>query len=138
MKTSLNRFLVLLLALIIPVSCFAAGNGEHFQIYAFVISILNVVLEITSVICIKQYFLLGDRNQTNFQIFNLVFGIIFYLIALTFLVDQKSFYVGFSDLSASQCISKFFFGNGIYSWLQWLVIVAMGFNIIYIKKYRDS
>jgi hypothetical protein len=137
MNTLLNRTLILLLALLIPVSCFAA-NGEHFRFYAVIIKWLNVALYITSAISIKQYFFLGDKNQTNFQIFNLIFGVVFYIIALSFLIEAKSFYVGFEHLSASQCISRFYFDNGIYSLLHWMVIVAMVFNILYIRKYHDA
>ncbi len=139
MKQMLSLFPVLLLAVLVPGECYAAAvNRGNFSTYAHIISYTNVALEITSVICIKQFFFPGESNKIAFQIFNLIFGILFYIVALNFLVSAKQFYVGFETLSASQCITKFFFGMGIYSVLQWLVIVGMVINIIYIKKYRDA
>jgi len=138
MRISLTRFLLFLFILFLPVCCFAAAGSSHFRVYAVIFSWLNVALEITSVICIKQYFFLGDKNQTNFQIFNLIFAVLFYCVAISFLVENKAFYKGFEQLSTSQCISKFFFRNGFYSWLQWLVLAGMFFNVLYIRKYHDA
>ena len=139
MNNSVKRSLICLLVILIPVSCFArVVSDSSFLSFARVISLANVALEITSVICIKQYFFLGDRNRTNFQIFNLIFGIVFYFIALTFLVEEKTFYVGMEQMNTAGCLKKFFFGDGIYSVLQWLVITGMVFNVIYIRKYHDA
>jgi len=139
MKQVISLFVIVLVAVFIPATCFAVAiNRGNFSTYAHIISYVNVALEITSVICIKQFFFLGDSNKIAFQVFNLIFGVVFYTIALNFLVNAKPFYVGFETLSDSQAISKFFFGMGIYSALQWLVIAGMIINIIYIKKYRDA
>ena len=137
-KIEIKSFAFILL-LLLPVTSFAAvlKDGD-FHTYAVIISWANVVLYISSAICIKQYFFLGSRNQTNFQIFNLIFGILFYALALAFLVNQRSFYVGFEQLSQGGCIKKFFIGDGIYSWLQWMVLTALLINILYISKYHDK
>ena len=139
MNNSAKRSLIFLFIAFVPASCFAAGvSDSSFLSVARVISLANVALEITSAVSIKQYFFLGDKNRTNFHIFNLIFGLVFYAIALTFLVGEKSFYVGMEQLSTAGCIKKFFFGDGIYSLLQWLVITGMVFNVIYIRKYHDA
>lgn len=138
MKNSLKRSLICLLVILLPYSCFAALTNGGFEYFALVISVFNKVLMFTSAICIKQYFFLGDRNQTKFQVINLIFAVVFYIVALSFLISEKSFYLGFEQLSAAGCIRKFFFGDGIYSWLQWIVITGMVFNVIYIRKYHDA
>ena len=138
-RNNVKRSLIFFWVVLLPMPCFAALiNNDNFHYYAQTIAYANFALEITSAICIKEFFFLGGRNRTNFQVFNLFFGIVFYIVALFFLINEKSFYVGFAQLSDLQCISKFFFDLGIYSWLQWLVVFAIVINVIYIWRYHDA
>ena len=129
--------MIFLSLLILPLSCFAVEQNSFFHTGAVLISWINYVLVITSLISIKQFFWPGD-NKTVFHVFNLIFIIVFYLISLNFLIDNKANYDGYANLSPLACILKVFFSFDFYSILQLIVLFAFVINIIYIAKYRKG
>ena len=137
MKRKYKGLLFFLSLLVLPVSCFAVEKNSFFQFGAQLITWINYVLVITSLISIKQFFWPGD-NKTVFHIFNMIFIIIFYLISLRFLIDNKTHYDGYENLSPIECIIKVFFSFDFYSILQLLVLFAFVINIIYIIKFRKG
>lgn len=98
------------------------------------IAFFNLLLLVTSIVSIKQFFWHGDHNHSPFQLFNLLFTVIFYAISLRFLVVHKDYFDGYENLSAWQCIQKHFTATEFYSILKRLIVVAFVLNIIYLIR----
>jgi len=127
----------LTLLLVLPISCFAVEQTSFFHFGAEVLTYVNYVVVITSLISIRQFFWPGN-NRTVFHIFNLIFIVLFYLISLSFLIRNKRFYEGYENLSPLSCIFKVFFSFDFYSILQLIVLFAFFINIIYIIRNRKG
>lgn len=130
------------LTMLLPVVCLAAGeNAKHIHFYAEVLSFVNLALLVTSIICVKQFFIPGDENRTPFQLFNLLFILLFYAVSLSFLVRNKEYYIGFEQLSPQACIKKIFFDKeDIWAIVkQWFIVFTFFINILYISKnWKDQ
>lgn len=133
----LNKRVFFLLALItLPFYCQASmlmSSGVH--TIAKIMALLNFVVLINSVISMKQFFFPGDINRTVYQIGNIVLIVLFYFVSLSFLFSNKEYYDGYEQLDNVDCIRKVFLSLDIYSVMQWVIILALVINIIYIKKY---
>lgn len=106
------------------------------QTRAEVISFLNLALFGTAAISIKQFFWPGDNNTLPFQVFNMVFAILFYSISLPFLITNRMYYEQYEQLVPLSVISKFFLSTNISSFGQWVIIASILINVLYIIKYR--
>jgi hypothetical protein len=106
------------------------------QTRAEIISFLNLALFGTAVISIKQFFWPGDNNTLPFQVFNMVFAILFYSISLPFLITNRMYYEQYEQLVPLSVISKFFLSANISSFGQWVIIASIFINVLYIIKYR--
>ncbi len=128
--------------MLLPAFCLAAGeNVKHIHFYAEVLSFINVALLITSILCVKQFFIPGDENRTPFQLFNMIFILVFYAVSLSFLINNKEYYIGFEQLPPGACIRKIFFDkDDIWANLkQWFVVFTFFINILYIlKNWKDQ
>lgn len=106
------------------------------QTRAEIISFLNLALFGTAVISIKQFFWPGDNNTLPFQVFNMVFALLFYSISLPFLITNRMYYEQYEQLVPLSVISKFFLSVNISSFGQWVIIASVFVNVLYIIKYR--
>ena len=132
-----KQSILFLSTIILPAFCLAAGeNVKHIHFFAEVLAFTNFALIITSLICVKQFFIPGDENRTPFQLFNLIFILAFYAASLTFLVKNKEYYTGFEQLSPQGCIKKIFFDKDdiLATIKQWFVVFTFFINILYIVK----
>lgn len=101
------------------------------------ISYFNFLLFFSSIISVVQYFWPGDRNKALFQIFNMLFTLVFYSVSFTYLVHHKDFYEGYSRLSDFGCIQQFALRWDIFSIMFWFIAVTFCINILYLVRYRD-
>jgi hypothetical protein len=120
-------------------NCFAIDAlGGKLMFGAQVFSFFNIVLFITSLISIRQFFWPGDEIRLPFHIFNLGFVILFYSIGLPFLVTNSQYYEGYAGLTPLSVVGKFFLTIDLSSFAQWLIVASLFVNILYIRKYRKS
>ncbi len=112
--------------------------ASKIQVGARVISFCNIVLFITSIISIKQFFLPGDNNRMPFHVFNIIFVVLFYGIGLPFLIINREYYEGYGTLSPIGVLQRFFFSLDISSFAQSIIVASTIFNVLYIRRYyRD-
>lgn len=137
MKKKHPKTTLILLCMLLPYCCLAISAGS-IRGYAEVLSVLNIGLLVTSVICIKQYFFPGDDNRMPFHVFNLIFGVVFYSISLPYLIVNKEYYEGYQQLIPLEIVGKFFFSLTLSAARQWVILVSMIINILYIKKYNKD
>ena len=126
--------------MLLPRHCFAGqllfSSGLH--TVAQIIALLNFVLLFTSVMSIKQFFFPGEVNRTVFHIGNIVFMVLFYLISFSFLFSNREYYEGYDKLTNLECMQKVFLSLDLYSAMQWLILVSLVFNILYISRYAKD
>ena len=135
MKVYIRNILFLIGAVLLTTNCNAAdGKDEYVRSLALILSYINTVLVITSLISLFQFFFPGDIPRTNFQIFNLAFFVIFYIISILFVLSHKSYYEGFEGMSNIACLAKFFFSFDYTLILQIIIFSAAVVNIIYIRR----
>lgn len=127
----------MLVALLVPNILLAQVSG-HLHTVVTVISVLNTVLIITSAISILQFIRHKDHNRTPFQLFNLIFIVLFYSFSIPFLLHHKDFFIGFEQLSDTECLKKYFLANEPESWIRKIVVVAFVLNIIYIARFAKT
>lgn len=126
----------ILLCILLPVLCFAGvARDSNIEFKHNLLSIINYVLVIVSLISIRQFFWPGDNNRTIFQVFNMVFTAVYYIISLTFIINHKEYYEGFESLSNLGVIRKFFFDFDVSMLLQLMVLFSFVINILYVLKY---
>ncbi len=123
---------------LLPFCSFALDIGSKIQFSAQLLSFFNLVLFITSLISIKQFFWTSDDNKMPFHVFNFVFAVIFYSISLPFLITNKMYYEEYQDLVPFSVIGKFFLSLNISSFAQWLIVASMIINLLYIKRYYSD
>ncbi|MBX2904489.1 MAG: hypothetical protein KF744_00535 [Taibaiella sp.] len=129
-------FLATLLPLVVFAVDFRANSGVRMG--ATVFSVINIILLVTSIVSIRQFFWPGYENRLPFHVFNIVFSILFYCISLAFLIANQHYYVGYEHLPPIGVLAKFFFSADISSISQWVIIIAVVCNIIYvIRNYKD-
>jgi hypothetical protein len=134
MKISSKKILSLLILLILPFCCFAIDRLRGVSFFTHLFDYLNFAVIITSLISIKQYFWPGDEDRTIFHVFNIIFVVLFYFASLSFLIGNKEYYDGYQRLNTTGCLKEFFFGMGIDSYQQWIAVVAVVINILYINR----
>jgi len=128
---------LIVLFMLLPYCCMAISAGS-IQAYAKIISILNIALLVTSAISIKQYLFPGDDNRMPFHVFNLIFGVLFYCISLPYLIMNKEYYEGYQQLIPLDIVGKFFFSLTLSAARQWVILVSLIINVLYIKKYNKD
>ena len=129
---------LLVAALLMPLFCAAQieATGLHFK--AEVMTVANIILLITSLICIRQFFWQGDVDYSPFHIVHIILILIFYSIGLHFLISNRQEYVGFEHLTPMGCVTKFFFSPDIDSLKQWVILFALVINVCYIVRRTRS
>jgi hypothetical protein len=131
------KFFLLLPVLLFPVHCFASEYINDVYVNTSLISIFNLIILITSVISIFQYFFRGMKDHTDFQVTNIILVIAFYLISLSFLICHRQYYSGFEHLSPLACIGKIFFTFNRYSIKHWIILFALFINFLYLIKSEE-
>ncbi len=122
--------------IILPLFCFGAiGRDSDIDVKHQVLSLINYVLVVVSLISIRQFFWPGDRNNTIYQAFNMLFTVVYYAISLTFIMSHRIYYEGYESLTNLGCIRKFFFDFDVSMVLQLVVVFSFIINILYITKY---
>jgi len=139
MRRSTKIILPVLILTLLPAFCIAAGivsSSLHFSTQ--LVSFCNLALLVCCIFCIKQYFWPGYNIRLPFQIFNLIFIILFYSFSIPFLISNIAYYPDYSKLTPIGVLGKFFFGMNFDSLLQWVIILTSVINVLYIKKYRED
>lgn len=113
----------------------ASGNIETI---AFIISIFNLILLITSLISIKQYFWPGVDNTPVFHTAHIVFVVAFYSISLPFLLSNRQYYVEYADLVPLSILGKFFFSADATSLMQLIIVSSVVFNFLFVRRSRKE
>ena len=143
MKTLL-KVLIVAMVIFVPIYAFGFGpsTGGGIQLTAEIISIVNFILLITSLISIKQLILpkqyedeTGDYNRTPFHIFNIVFATVFYDLSIRFLLNHKAYYQGYEKMNNVDCIKTYFFAPEMFSIMQIIILVGVVVNFIYILTH---
>jgi len=111
----------------------ASGSIETM---AFVISICNLVLLVTALISIKQYFWPGVDSTSVFHTAHIIFVIVFYAVSLPFLISNRQYYVEYADLVPLSILGKFFFSADATSLMQLVIVASVVFNVLFIRKSR--
>ena len=102
------------------------------------LAFFNTALFICCLFCIKHYFWPGDEIRLPFHIFNLIFIISFYSIAIPFLINNIEYYSMGTQQTPLSILIRFFFGSNIYSIGQWIIMGTSVINILYIRKYKED
>lgn len=125
--------------LLLPVYCFAVDlTASKIQVSAEIVFAFNLALFVTAVVSIKQYIWHSGENRMPFHVFNIIFTVLFYSISIPFLIANRSYYEEYQNLTPLGVVGKFFFTPGMSTFSQWVIIAAVVFNILYIKRfYRD-
>jgi len=128
------------LATFIPFAALALDiqGSSGVRMGATIFSVVNIILLVTSLISIRQFFWPGYENRLPFHIFNIIFAALFYGTSLPFLVANREYYVGYEMLSPLQVVGRFFFTLDVASAEQWVIIIALVCNVIYsVRNYKD-
>ncbi len=134
-KTSLLRATSMLALL--PHYAFGAGMASgSIETMAFVISICNLVLLVTALISIKQYFWPGVNSTSVFHTAHIVFVVVFYGVSLPFLITNRQYYVAYADLVPLSILGKFFFSADATSLMQLVIVSSLVFNILFIRRSK--
>lgn len=136
MNTFSKRISLFVLLCLPALSCFASGVPDEFlDTRVSLISLFEFILFVTSLVSIKQFFWKGPVNRTPFQIFNMLFVVVFYTISYTFLLRHKNYWEGYEHLTNSQCIEKHLFSTEPFAIIKKLILVAFVLNIIYVIRH---
>lgn len=139
MATVSKKWLVFSVVMLAPLLLLAAGPlRENLGTQIRIIAIVNTILVITSAISIIQLIFKGDHNRTPFQIFNILFAVIFYALSIPFLLHHKDYFIGFENLSDAECLKKYFLDTDLISWIRRIIPVGILCNIIYLIRYASS
>ena len=137
MKLSTKTTLVFL-AIFCPIFCFAQSEATGLHFKAEVLAFINLIILVTSLICIKQYIWPSDINYSPFHLINILMIVTFYSIGLWFLISHRRVYEGYENLTPMMCIVKFFFSPDIDSLKQWVIAAALVINVLYIVRKTRS
>lgn len=134
-----KRILLFVASAAIPLYTFADPymRVSDVRVSATLISIANFILLITSIICMIQYFWPREESYTDHTTFHIVhfFSVIlFYIIAVWFLIEHKSYYPQYDYLNDHTVVKKLFFGLNWYSIKQWIILLSLVINVLYVSK----
>lgn len=132
-RTGIKRAL-LFLAVVMPLFCFGAGRARNIYFTSTLIDYINFALVISSLVAIRQFFWREDYDRLLFQIIHSVIILLFYSISLSYLVSHKQYYEDYGHLSNIGCVIIFFFGMGLDSIKQWVIVFAFFINILYVIR----
>jgi hypothetical protein len=142
MKLSLETSILLILAILLSINFFHSGveatPGVDGNTSVRIITYVNFIVFITSLLSIKQFFWPGEVIRFSYHVFNIIFVVLFYFISFRYLVTHKDYYEGFgyTGLSNAAVIKKFIVRMDVFSVMFWICCVAVVFNILYIIRYR--
>ncbi len=125
-----------LLALLTPIVAMATPEvTSSISLANDIFGYTEIILFITCLISIKQFFFPGEENKTLFQIFNMLFIVVYYIAAIAHIINNKSFYQGFENLIPMDCIIRYLFPKEPAIMAKRLVWVAFIINLLYVRKY---
>jgi len=133
-----TRATLLFLAIICPIFCFGQNEATGLHFKAEVLAFINLIILVTSLISIKQFFWPGDINYSPFHLINIVLILTFYSIGLWFLVSNRHEYIGYEQLTPMMCVVRFFFSPDIDSLKQLVIVLALVLNVLYIVRRSGS
>jgi hypothetical protein len=133
--TTLKRSLFILLAAVfMAVPVFAQQSTREGVIYvARAIDTFNMILLITSLLCIKQV-LFPEENKTLFQLLNGIFIVLFFITSISFLISYRALYDGFQNETPMGCVRKMFFSFNIPCLQQWFLLITFVINVWYVIR----
>ena len=132
----MKKSLVILLLLALPVLCFGAViKNPSVTFKCQLLSVLNYVLALVSLISIKFFFWPGENNRMIFQLFNMAFTIVFYWAGLTFIINHTYDFEGFEGLAPAAVIKRFFLNYDFSMVLQGVIVFSLLINILYVFRF---
>ncbi len=136
MESRCKKIVSALLVVMFPAFALAEAGEfrENLSAEILAISVFNGILFVTSLISVIQFFLKDGHNRTPFQLFNIIFAILFYGLGLSFLLHHKDYFDGFGALNNKEALIKYFFDRDLINWIKLLIPVAVVLNIIYLYK----
>ncbi len=133
-KVTFKRTLYVLIAVLIAVPAFAQQHTREGIIYvARAIDTFNMVLLITSLLCVKQV-LFPAENKTLFQLLNAIFIALFFVVSISFLISYRSLYDGFQNQTPLGCVRMLFFSFNIPCLQQWFLLFSFVINVYYVIR----
>lgn len=142
MRLSLESSVLLILAILLSFCFFHSGEaatpGIDGNIRVKIITYVNFLVFITSVLSVKQFFWPGEVIRFSFHLFNILFVVVFYAFSFTYLIRHIDYYEGFgyNGLSDIDVIKKFAMSMDAFSIMFWVCCAAVFFNLLYIVRYR--
>jgi hypothetical protein len=134
-----NALFFLLVVIVGVIKLWPIGIYDgHINFEIQLITYINFVLFVTSIVCLKEFFLPLEANRTPFHQFNAFFIIVFYFVSLTFLINHRDFYDNYAHLSVFETIKRFSLRWDIFSVMFWINLFTLGVNIVYIARHRES
>jgi len=131
---SFPKIALVLAAAVCPLVCLAQNEATGMHFKAEVLSVFNIVILITSLIGMRQYFWPGDTDYRPFHVINILMVLLFYSIGLWFLIGNRREYIGYEHLTPGMCIVKFFFSFDLDSLKQWVILAGLIINVLYIMR----
>lgn len=135
MNDSMKKSFLLFLLIAAPMFCLAAANNSVVTMKCQILAVLNWTLAIVSLLSIKQFIWPGEHNRTKFQVFNMIFTIVFYWAGLTFIINHTEYFNGYEGLQPAAVIKRFFWNYDLSMVLQGIIVVAFLFNIMYVLRF---
>ena len=136
MNISLKYILPIFVFICSPILCFATVvSSPNIEFRVQVLSIFNFALIIVSLVAIKQFFWPKEKNHTIFQVFNMVFTIVYYIVSIRFILSHRAYYEGFENLTDWQIIRRSFLDFNKGTVFQLIILFSFIINILYIKKH---
>src|SRR5271165_3065606 len=120
----------ILIFILLPVLCMASVlRDSNIEFKHDILSIINYILVVVSLISIRQFFWPREKNNTMYQVFNMIFTVVFYILSLQFIISHHNYFIGFEGLSDMGCVRKFFFDFDISMAMQLIVLFSFVINI---------
>ena len=117
-------------------------SGVDFD--AKMIVVFNAAVFVTAFISYMQLILPKrkeervEHNRVPFQVFNMIFVVVFFIVNISFLISNKSFFLGDNSLNNTAAMQKYYLSHVIYSVVQIFIASSLVVNVIYILTHvRD-
>ena len=136
MNISLKYIIPIFVFIFLPIFCFATVvSSPNIEFRVQVLSIFNFALIVVSLVAIKQFFWPREKNRTIFQVFNMIFTIVYYIVSIRFILAHRAYYEGFENLTDWQIIRKSFLDFNKGTVFQLIILFSFIINILYIKRH---
>jgi len=102
-----------------------------FNALAFIAALISYIQFIFP----KQYREGREFNRIPFQIFNILFISLFFIISIAFMISNKQFYSTDHTITNEALIKKYYISNGFTSLIELFIASSLVINVIYILTH---